>query len=72
MQARSEIADLRKRIKRLEEMADEAAETSAVNEFEHAVGHALDCDRGTVFCDDCKRLLRGAMAHSKRKRKVRR
>lgn len=32
-----------------------------LDELRHAVGHALDCDRGTVLCADCTRLLRRAM-----------
>lgn len=67
-QARSEINDLRKRIARLEKLLEASEDTSAVNEFEHAVGHTLDCEQGTVLCDDCKRLLRGAMKYSKKKR----
>lgn len=31
------------------------------DELRHAVGHALDCDQGTVLCNDCKRMLRAAM-----------
>lgn len=38
---------------------------SQVDEFRHAVGHVFDCNKGTVLCDDCKRLLRAAMRETR-------
>jgi hypothetical protein len=66
MDAKREISDLRRRIKKLELAMERLRDHTATNEFQHAVGHALACDQGTTFCPDCDRLLRGAITYSEK------
>lgn len=66
--ARHEVDELRRRIARLEKEIEASRDSSVESEFRHAVGHVLDCDAGTVLCNDCKRLLRQAMKYAAKER----
>lgn len=45
----------------LDHIAAHPKAASELDELRHAVGHALSCDRGTILCNDCKRLLHAAL-----------